>query len=128
MRAWEPSELGWKVIINDTYHGLVYHSEIFRPLEVGAICPGYIQTIRPDGKIDVRLRPPGFAHIADESQRLLAILQARSGFLALHDKSPADAIAETLHMSKKTFKKAVGILYKQGLLSLEEEGIRLRQS
>lgn len=120
---WEFTELGIKVIIDQKYSGVVYHNEVFEPLYVGDQVKGYIKKIRPDGKIDVSLRKKGFAEILDAKKVLLERLKNNKGFLPLSDVSSPQEIQESLQMSKKTFKKAVGNLMKEGLVTIGKDGV-----
>ncbi len=126
--AWEPSPLGMKVIINHQHAGLVYQSELFSPFPPGEHRKGYISQIRPGNKIDVQLRKPGYASIEDEAARLLEEIRAKGGFLPLHDHSAPEDIQRHLSMSKKSFKKAAGLLYKRQLIRLAPEGIYLAET
>jgi predicted RNA-binding protein (virulence factor B family) len=124
---WEPTDLGINVIINHKHKGLLYDNELFTEVEEGEIRKGYIKHIREDHKIDVQLQKAGYDNIIEPSSAaLLAKLKAaEGGFLPLNDKSGPEEIARHLEMSKKTFKKAVGLLYRKKMISLEENGIRL---
>ncbi|MBK9720210.1 MAG: GntR family transcriptional regulator [Saprospiraceae bacterium] len=119
------TELGYKAIINNTYTGILYKDEVFTRLDVGMKCTGYIKKIRPDGKIDLSLQSSGHQKIPDIAQMILEKLTNNNGFLALTDKSEADLIYDQLGISKKTFKKAIGDLYKKRSIQLEVDGIRL---
>jgi len=119
------TELGLNVIINNRYRGLVYENEIFEPLRRGDRRKGYVKLVREDGKIDVSLQKPGYGKVEPNAGKILAQLRANEGYLRLTDKSDPDDITELLEMSKKTFKKAVGALYKERLIRLEEDGIYL---
>jgi predicted RNA-binding protein (virulence factor B family) len=121
----EETELGFTAIIEDAHLGLLYHNETFKTLEVGDRLNVYVKKIREDGKIDLSLEKEGYIKVEPSAQKILEKLQENDGFLALHDKSHPVLIAETLEMSKKTFKKAIGTLYKQRLISLKENGIQL---
>ena len=123
----DQTELGINVIINNRYRGLIYQNEIFEKLRRGDRRKGYVKLVRPDGKIDVTLQKTGYAKIEPNGEKILAQLKANHGYLLLTDKSDPDDIAEALKMSKKTFKKAIGTLYKQRLIRLEEDGIYLVQ-
>lgn len=123
----DQTELGINVIINNRYRGLIYQNEIFEKLRRGDRRKGYVKLVRPDGKIDVTLQKIGYARIEPNGEKILAQLKANHGYLLLTDKSDPDDIAEALKMSKKTFKKAIGTLYKQRLIRLEEDGIYLVQ-
>ena len=122
----ETTELGNKVIINNSHWGLIHSGDIFQRLSYGQTTRGYIKTIRDDGKIDVVLRKMGQDNIRELAQRILLELDKAGGFLPLHDKSSALEIMRVFSESKKSFKHAIGNLYKQGEIKLESDGIRLR--
>jgi len=122
----DESDLGYQAIIEDAHLGLLYRSETFRTLEVGEKLNVYVKKIREDGKIDLSLEQEGIGKIEPSAQKILDKLKENDGFLELHDKSHPMIIAETLEMSKKTFKKAIGNLYKKRLIVLEKKGIRLK--
>ena len=119
--------LGYTVLINDEFDGLLYRNEVFRDLEENMEVAGYIKTIWEDGKIDVSLRPQGFQNvIKDDAQKVLEKLEeSREGFLMLTDKSSPEAIKFQMQMSKKSFKKAVGNLYRNKLIVIKEDRIEL---
>ena len=121
------TNLGFTVLIDKEYDGLLYRNEIFQDLEEGMEVTGYIKTLREDGKIDVSLRPQGFRNVIDSDvDKLLRKLEAsREGFVLLTDKSSPEAIRFQMQMSKKAFKKAVGNLYKQKRISIESDRIVL---
>ncbi|MDJ0366831.1 S1-like domain-containing RNA-binding protein [Hymenobacter sp. H14-R3] len=122
----EETPLGYSVIVNGTHAGLLYSNEVFRPLRVGEVLPGHLRQIRPDGKLDVRLGQAGYDEVETASRLVLAALRARpDGRLPLGDKSLADDVYRRLGMSKKVFKKALGSLYKQGVVVLGPEETRL---
>lgn len=120
------SELGAKVIIDNTYGGLLFRNELYAKPSRGERLRGYVKKIRDDGKIDVTLRKGGVQEAVADRESILAALKARDGFLPLTDKSPPEAVAEMLRLSKKSFKKGVGGLYREGLIDITPEGIRLR--
>jgi predicted RNA-binding protein (virulence factor B family) len=119
----QTSLIGTKVIINNSHWGLIHHTDIFQTLSYGKTMKGYIKTIRDDGKIDVVLRKIGRESIDDLADNILAELHKNGGFLALHDKSPSHDIQKTFNESKKSFKSAIGQLYKQGKITIESDGI-----
>jgi predicted RNA-binding protein (virulence factor B family) len=122
------SELGFQVLINDDALGMVYKNEVFGHLKIGDQRKAYIKKIRPDGKIDVSLQQQGYANEVPKSgQQILDLLKEEEGFLPLNDKSSPEDIYYTLKMSKKNFKKAIGLLYKQKLITIEDTGIYLVQ-
>lgn len=122
----ESTPLGKKVIINNSHWGLIHSAEIFQTLVYGKKMKGYIKTIRDDGKIDVVLRKAGHDSMGEVAQRILAALEQAGGFLALHDKSSPLEIQRAFGESKKSFKNAIGQLYKQGAIHIEATGIRLQ--
>jgi len=119
--------LGYTVLINEEFDGLLFRSEVFQELEENMEVVGYIKKIREDGKIDVSLRPQGFRNVidADVEKVLEKLKNSREGFLLLTDKSSPDSIRFHMKMSKKAFKKAVGNLYKQKLILIKEDRIEL---
>lgn len=119
------TEMGINVIINEKHQGLLYKNEVFEDLRTGDKIIGYIKNVRPDGKIDVSLQPFGMERVDISAQTILDTLKASRGFLKLNDDSDPEDIKELLKMSKKTFKKAVGTLYKQKLIEIKEDGIYL---
>ena len=119
------SELGWNVIINKEYIGLIYASDVFKKLYPLSEEVGYIKTIREDGKIDVSLQPEGYENIDEFQKIILEKLDGNYGLLYLSDKSDPEEIKEELHMSKKNFKKAIGGLYKDKKIEILEDKIRL---
>jgi predicted RNA-binding protein (virulence factor B family) len=121
----ESTNLGVKVIINNLHMGLIYHNEIFRKIAPGDYTTGYIKDIRENNKIDVTLQLQGFRNIEPSAQAVLDKLKASKGFLNLNDASEPEDIMWRLQMSKKTFKKAIGYLFKQRMIRIEEEGIYL---
>ena len=118
------TELGYKAVINGLHSGLLYYNQVFKPLQLGQHTKGYIARIREDEKIDLLLERPGYEKVDELSQQLLDALQKAGGFLPLTDKSVPAEIEQRLGMSKKTFKKAIGALYKQRLVELLPDGIK----
>ena len=119
------TELGINVIINFKYKGLLYKDEVFENLTPGKKLKGYIKNIREDKKIDVSFTKSGFEGIEESAQIVLEELKASNGFLRLTDNSHPEEIKTVLKMSKKAFKRAIGNLYKQKLITIKEEGIYL---
>lgn len=123
--VWQKTDLGFKAIVENQFSGLLYQNEIFQPVETGMRLKAYVKQVREDGKIDLALQKPGAKKVDDFSEVLLQYIKEHDGFTSLNDKSAAEEIYDTFGVSKKTFKKAVGDLYKKRLVLLEEEGIRL---
>ena len=123
--VWQKTDLGYKVIVENRYGGLVYQNEIFQLLQPGMKLTAYVRQVREDGKIDLALQQDGQRKVKDFSDVLLQFIKDQGGYTTLNDKSAAETIYDTFGVSKKTFKKAVGDLYKKRLVVLEEGGIRL---
>ncbi|AVM51762.1 hypothetical protein JN06_01681 [Bacteroides zoogleoformans] len=123
---WQKTDLGFKAIIQHQYSGLLYESEIFRPLQAGMTLKAYVKQVREDGKIDLMLQKPGAGKVGDFAASLLEYIREQGGATSLNDKSPAEDIYAAFGVSKKTFKKAVGDLYKKQLVVLEDNKIRIR--
>ncbi len=123
---WQKTDLGFKAIIEHQYGGLLYESEIFRPLQAGMTLKAYVKQVREDGKIDLMLQKPGAGKVEDFAVTLLEYIREQGGTTSLNDKSPAEDIYAVFGVSKKTFKKAVGDLYKKQLVILEDNKIRIR--
>jgi len=116
--------LGFKAIINHSHWGILYNNDVFQQLSFGQSKKGFIKRIRPDGKIDLSLQ--GGKETRDKySKIILNYLEKHEGFSPLHDKSSPEIISDTFGMSKGAFKKAIGGLYKQRILSISKDGIRL---
>ncbi|REL24291.1 GntR family transcriptional regulator [Rhodohalobacter sp. SW132] len=125
---WNKSDLGRNVIINQKHEGLIYEDDIFQNLRYGEKHKGFIKQIRPDNKIDVTLRPFGYEKVGPNADKIYDILLQGDGYLDLHDKSNPDHIRARLEMSKKTYKKAIGLLYRKDLIRIEDDGIYLVES
>ena len=122
---WQRTDLGYKAIVENQYSGLIYQGEIFKSLEPGMKLTAYIRQVREDGKIDLTLQKDGQKKVEDFSEVLLQFIKDQGGHTLLNDKSAAEDIYEAFGVSKKTFKKAGGDLYKKRLIVLEEGVIRL---
>lgn len=120
----QETSLGYKVIIENLHWGIIYHNEIFRPVKIGERLRAYIKQVRDDEKIDVALQPSGYDRIDPLSELILQRLEAENGVLPLSDKSPVEEIARYFQCSKKSFKKAIGALYKARRIVIDEDSIR----
>lgn len=120
-----PTDLGWNVIINQLHQGLIYKDDVFQDLQTGDKLKGYIKKTRSDGKIDVSLQRPGYRSIEPNAQEILTALEVKGGFLKLSDNSTPEEIKKQLHMSKKSFKRALGSLYKKKMVEIKHDGIYL---
>ena len=120
------TEIGINVIINEQHKGLLYKDEVYDDaIRTGDRMRGYIKNIRPDNKIDVALQVQGYQSIEPNAEKILDELRANRGFLRLNDNSHPEDIKTVLKMSKKTFKKAIGALYKEKLIEIKDDGIYL---
>lgn len=123
--VWQKTDLGFKVIVDNKYSGMLFHNEIFQPLEPGMRLHAYVKRVREDGKIDLELQKRGVKKVDDFAELLLQYIKDNDGYTPINDKTDAEQIYNTFGVSKKTFKKAVGDLYKKRLIVLEDDGIRL---
>lgn len=123
--VWQKTDLGFKVIVENQYAGLVYKDQIFQYIHTSDRIKAYVQQVRPDGKIDIALQPTGRKQTADFAQTLLQWLKDNGGACPLGDKSDAEDIKQMFQVSKKTYKRAVGDLYKRRLITIDDDGIRL---
>lgn len=123
--VWQKTDLGFKVIVENRYAGLIYQDQIFQYVHTGDHLRGYVQNIRPDGKLDVTLQPTGRRQTEDFAETLLQWLQGNGGYCPLGDKSDAEDIKRQFQVSKKTYKRAIGDLYKRRLITIGDDGIRL---
>ncbi|MBA4372973.1 MAG: hypothetical protein C0402_08920 [Thermodesulfovibrio sp.] len=121
----ERTEIGYKTVINDARLGMLYKNEVFQTLRKGQVIPGFIKKVREDGKIDVCLHKPGPEKVDAMSEKILEILTARGGSINVSDNSSPEVIYRLFGVSKKTYKKAIGALYKKRLIVIEDDSIKL---
>ena len=119
------TDLGANVIINGTHKGLIFINDVFEDIRTGDTMKAYIKRVREDNKIDVVLQSPGYRSIEPNANFILEELKAAGGFMSLHDKSDPQDIKNELGMSKKSFKKAIGTLYKDKQIQIKQDGISL---
>ena len=122
---WRKTPIGYKVIVDNKVDGMIYDNQIFEPIHIGDRCSVTVVTVREDGKLDISLQRIGANRFRDFSETLLEELKAAGGELPFSDRSSAEAIAERFGVSKKTFKRALGTLYRQRLIRLSDEKIVL---
>lgn len=123
--VYDESPLGFSCIINNAHKGLIYHNDIYQEVFVGDELKGYVKNIRPDKLIDLSFQKSGFKNVLDSTDVVLEAIEKNNGFLNLHDKSSPEEISIRLSMSKATFKKAIGILYRQRKVLIKPEGVYL---
>ncbi len=121
------SPLGFNLIVNEAHRGLIYHTELATPLEIGQRVEGYVRAIRPDGKLDLALGRAGHRRIAPNSEIVLEKLRAGGGRLPYHDGSLPEEIRDAFGLSKKAFKQAIGTLYRERQIIIDATGIRLAE-
>ncbi|GAA4313366.1 CvfB family protein [Nibribacter koreensis] len=117
--------LGYQVMVNNGFLGMLYRNEIFKPLVPGDYTQGFVKKVREDNRLDVSLQKQGYDEALEAAEQILAKLKAEGGTLPLTDKSSPELIYKTLGMSKKTFKKAIGALYKRGDVQLLPDSVSL---
>ena len=119
-------DTGADVVADKKYSGKLYSNEIFEELHSGDCRKAYIKKVRADGRLDLSLQKQGYhAVVGDATETILTTLKAHDGFIGVNDKTPPAEIEKLFHMSKKTFKKALGSLYKTRVVTVEESGITL---
>jgi uncharacterized protein len=121
----DQTDLGYKALINDAHMGIIYKNEVFQKLHTGQRIEGYIKKIREDFKIDISLQEPGYQRVDAVSGTILNKIKSLGGRISITDKSPPEAIYVLFGISKKTFKKAIGALYKRRLVVIESTGISI---
>ena len=119
------TDLGYSTIINQDTWGMIFYSDVVKPLKTGQQVTGFIKRVREDDKIDLSLHAPGFAKIESLADKILVLLKKNGAYLPLSDKSPPELIYEQLSASKKSFKTAIGTLYRKNLIRIEKDGIYL---
>ncbi|MFK7900157.1 MAG: S1 RNA-binding domain-containing protein [Cyclobacteriaceae bacterium] len=123
---YQPNDLGFNAVVNNLYKGLIFHSDIHKDIQPGDKVKGYIRLVREDGKLDIALEPIGYKNAIDStSQHILTRLKENNGILNVHDKSDPDLIKQLFGLSKKAFKRSIGFLYKEKIISIEKNHIEL---
>lgn len=125
LMAYGKTELGYKAIIANTHSGLLFADQVFQEIRPGERLKGFVAGIRPDGKIDLRLQPPGRGRVDDLEAAILREIEARGGFWAIGDHTPAAEVRSELGVSKRTFKQATGALLRKRKITISEKGLRL---
>jgi predicted RNA-binding protein (virulence factor B family) len=121
----DKTDMGYKAVINSTHWGMIYKNEVFQTLSMGQELKGYIKKIREDHKIDLLLQKTGYQRVDDISRAVLKTIKDQGGRIAVTDKSPPEEIYALFGISKKTFKKAIGALYKKRIITMDTNGIKL---
>ncbi|WP_245612928.1 CvfB family protein [Rheinheimera texasensis] len=122
----EPTDLGFKVVVNNEHWGLLYKDQVFKQLRRGYQCKAYVNKLRSDGKIDLLLDKPGYGKTLDLTGQILQKLNENDGVLMLSDKSSPEAIYALFGVSKKVYKQAIGALFKEGKINISDSKIELK--
>lgn len=120
------SPIGYRVIVNNRHWGMIYTNQVFRPVSVGDRMKGYVRRITEDNRIDISLQQQGFAQVKDSAGTLLALLHDNGGFLPLNDDSAPEEVTRLTQMSKKVFKRSLGMLLKRDEVEMDDRGIKIR--
>lgn len=121
------SPIGYRVVVDNRHWGMLYRNQLFRPVAVGDSLTGYVRRITEDNRIDVSLQQEGYAQVKDSADVLFRLLCDNGGSLPLNDDSAPEEIARLTNMSKKSFKRSLGVLLKNGTVEADEQGIKLRK-
>ncbi len=121
----DKTELGFKAIVDSAYWGMLYSNEVFQPLNKGDRISGYVKRVRDDNRLDITLTQQNYKKISGVAGQILEVLKEHDGYLMITDKSSPETIRSVFKISKKVYKKAIGALYKQRRIAIEEKGIRL---
>lgn len=116
------TDLGYKVIINQSHKGIIYKNEVFQALQTGQTIKGYIKTIREDGKIDACLQKPGYKKVENLEEKIIGIIREDGGRTSINEKTSPEIIYDMFGVSKKAFKMALGALYKKRIIDFDEQG------
>ena len=119
------TDMGYKAVINGTHLGLLFKDEVFKPVKIGQKLKGYIKHIREDGRIDLSLQLHNNAARSDLGEQIIAHLRQHNGVSTLTDKSNPNDIYRIFNVSKNTYKKALGLLYKQKRITISKTEITL---
>ncbi len=122
------SEIGWRGIVNNRHWGMLYKNQLFRPVALGDRLKGYVRRITEENRIDVSLQQQGFAEVQHSAIALEELIRANGGYLPLNDASSPEEIARTTRMSKKVFKRSLGMLMKSGKVEMTDNGVKLKQA
>ena len=115
------------VAVDDKYSALIPKKELYGELHVLQQISARVTGVKEDGKLDLGIRQKAHLQMSEDADKVLSLLREKKGFLPLHDKSSPEQIRETIGMSKNEFKRAIGHLYKEHLITLESDGIRLKK-
>lgn len=121
------SPIGYRVIVNNRHWGMLYRNQVFRPVAIGDRMKGYVRKITEDNRIDVSLQQEGYAQVKDSAEVLLQLVIDNGGHLPLNDDSSPEEVNRLTEMSKKVFKRSLGVLMKRGAVEVGEDGIKVKR-
>ena len=121
------SPIGFRVVVNNRHWGMIYRNQIFQPVAVGDRLTAYVARITDDNRIDLSLQQSGLAQVRDSAEVLLRLLRENNGFIPLNDDSDPEEVRRMTRMSKKTFKRSLGMLLKRGLVETGPNGTELKE-
>ena len=121
------SPIGFRVVVNNRHWGMIYRNQIFQPVAVGDRLTAYVARITDDNRIDLSLQQSGLAQVRDSAEALLRLLRENNGFIPLNDDSDPEAVRHMTRMSKKVFKRSLGMLLKRGLVETDPNGTKLKE-
>ncbi|WP_346703089.1 S1-like domain-containing RNA-binding protein [uncultured Alistipes sp.] len=121
------SPIGFRVVVNNRHWGMIYRNQIFQPVAVGDRLTAYVARITDDNRIDLSLQQSGIAQVRDSAEVLLRLLRENNGFIPLNDDSDPEEVRRMTRMSKKTFKRSLGMLLKRGLVETGPNGTKLKE-
>ncbi len=119
------TDLGYKILVDSKYWGLLYGNEVFKNIEQGDAIKCFVRKVREDGKLDLSVRNPGEGTQRSDADKIIELLKMNGGTMNVSDKSDPELIKETFGLSKKAFKKALGTLYKNRMIVIEPKSIKL---
>lgn len=120
------TDLGYKVIVDNLFWGMIYHNEIFKDINIGEVHKAYVKNIRDDQKIDVILTSnKGKDRVDTVADEILDFLKVNNGFMKFNDSSSPEEIKKQFKCSKKDFKKSIGLLFKKGIVTITDDGVKL---
>ncbi|MFC1566828.1 S1 RNA-binding domain-containing protein [bacterium] len=122
---YEKTDIGYKAIVDNEYWGILYKNEVFQDLTKGQRIKGFVKKVRPDWKIDLSLYESGYSKVEPLTDKIIAKLEDKNGFIKMNDKTAPEVIYRVFGVSKKAFKAAIGTLYKQRIILIDQDGIKL---
>ncbi|MDE6703579.1 MAG: GntR family transcriptional regulator [Muribaculaceae bacterium] len=123
--VWQHTPIGYKVIVDNLFQGMIYDNEVYAPLEIEQTITAYVKNVRDDNKIDLTLGGRAVNRVAEVADEIIDRLNREGGSMTVTDASSPEEIKEAFHCSKKDFKKAIGKLYKEHKIVITDDSVRL---